>query len=251
MTVKGITSMQNFKLLVYFFFSFAFAALLWSAGVIVLAKLPTVYIPFTRDFHYYRINLTSLFFQNNLTTSQTPLDAQKLNIKLKAIYKNGKTGFIIIEDHHKIYFINLHESYKGYKLIAIYPQAALFIKNGKKYKIEFQKKSVKYNATYNDDVAITIPKQTFLTYKNDLAKIAQTIHIIQTPQGYKITYVKKGSIFEKLGLKKGDIITKVNGKVLRNDADAWDIYKHTDKIHSYDITIIRNNHKKDLHYEVD
>ena len=45
------------------------------------------------------------------------------------------------------------------------------------------------------------------------------------PDGLALTYMKQGSIFTKLGLKKGDIITGLNGKPINSPEDAFAFYK--------------------------
>jgi ABC-2 type transport system permease protein len=55
----------------------------------------------------------------------------------------------------------------------------------------------------------------------------------------------------QIGLKRGDILLEVNGRILKNDADAWDLYKNADKFDEFEIKIKRNNQIKVLYYEVD
>ncbi len=58
--------------------------------------------------------------------------------------------------------------------------------------------------------------------------------------GLKITSVSKGSIYEKLNLKAGDIIKSVNGQTVRNQKDFSSfekIIKSADKI---EIEFLRN-----------
>jgi len=54
-----------------------------------------------------------------------------------------------------------------------------------------------------------INKKTFEEYKNNLSKIWSNIGIVKTKEGYTITYIKKGGVFDKIGLKKGDILLEV------------------------------------------
>lgn len=242
--------MRNFRGLALFFFSFSVAAILWSFATLFLAKTPTWYTPKKRSYDFFAIDLVHLFFPRASHISPPPLQTYKLSIKLKAVYRNGKRGFIIIEDGGKTHFVDLGKSYKGYKLIAIYPDSAIFQKDGKKYKIEFSKEKNTRNFTY-EPYRQVLPKKTFIKYKNDLNAIFRNIGIVKDTQGYRITYVKKGSIFDRLGLKKGDILIEVNGRILNNDADAWDLYKNADKFDHYEVIILRNNQKKVLEYEVD
>ena len=65
-----------------------------------------------------------------------------------------------------------------------------------------------------------------------------------------MTWVKKDSLFAKLGLRKGDIITGVNGKKLKSVSQVFKIYNNMDKLDSLKLTITRDNQEKELEYEV-
>jgi len=229
--------MQNFKI---FLFGFSFSALIWGIASIFLEHKPTNFIYTKKDYNFYNINLTNLFFRNSFYST----NLLRLNITLKAIFK-GKKSFIIIQDKSKTLFLNLNQSYKGYKLIKIFPQKAIFHKNGKNYIISFKK--IKNIKTHN----FKIDKNTFKEYKNNLNKIWHNIGIIKINDGYLITYIKKNSIFQKIGLKKGDILLEVNGRKLKNDSDAWDLYQNADNFKYFEIKLKRNNKLKVINYEID
>jgi len=243
--------MQRFNVFFLFLFSFALGALIWGIGFIFLEKTPTFFMKIDNNYNFFKIDLVPLFFKKQIV--KTRLNTLKnLNfIKLKAVYKNKNKGFIIIEDKRKVIFLNLYKIYKGYKLIYIGNTFAIFSKNGKNYKVSF--KNIKKDI--NDEIMkntspIIVKKKIFEEYKNNLNKIWNNIGIIRVKEGYEITYIKKGSIFSKIGLKKGDVLLEVNGIKLKNDADAWKIYKNADKIDYFEIKIKRKNQIKVLSYEL-
>jgi len=242
--------MQRFNLFFLFLFSFTLGALIWGISFIFLEKTPTFFMKIDNNYNFFRIDLAPLFFKNQII--KTHINALNLNfIKLKAVYKNKNNGFIIIEDKGKTIFLNLYKIYKGYKLIYIGNTFAIFSKNGKKYKISF--KNIKENTNVKiieNTSPINIRKKIFEEYRNNLNKIWNNIGIIKVKEGYKITYIKKGSIFSKIGLKKGDVLLEINGRKLKNDADAWEIYKNADKINYFEIKIKRRNKIKVLNYEL-
>ena len=247
--------MLNSKILI-FLLSFFTAALTYSALLVFMPKTPVFYVPVKKEFEYYKINLANLFYKAKPVKKPTVIKtAQTLKgIKLKALYNSGKNGFIIIEDKGKTHFIDLGQKYKGYKLVKINPDSAIFEKNSKNYKIEFEEKKLKsdfYKEPSQKEETKKISKAIFKEYKNNLNKVWRNIGIVKKKEGYKIVYVKPKSIFDQIGLKKGDIILEVNGRELKNDADAWDLYKNADKFEEFEIKIKRNNNEKVLYYEVD
>ena len=247
--------MHRFKTLSLSVLAFFSASLIWSVATLFLAKTPTLFSPLKKEYSFYNIDLLGLFFeeQNRTTKPHTVKPIRKLGFKLKALYKNSKTGFIIIEDKKKNRFIDINGIYKGYKLVKIYSSGAVFRKNGIDYRVEFEKPKNSQIDTLNihSTPMKNIPKKLFLEYKNNFTKIWQNIGIIKVDQGYKITFVKKGSIFDRMGLKKGDILLVVNDRELDNDAQAWNLYKNAEKFKRFEITILRNNKEKVLEYEVD
>jgi general secretion pathway protein C len=242
--------MKNIKIFVFFF---VLPAFFYAVLIPFLQTSPVNYINIKNSKHFYNINLTKLFFNTKSSEIKPIKNITKLNFKLKALYSNGKKGFIIINDNKKNIFINLNETYKGYKLIKINLKSAVFKRNQKRYIISLSEKTDK-NYTYDntsENTSIVINKKTFKEYKNNLSKIWSNIGIIKTKEGYTITYIKKGSVFDKIGLKKGDILLEVNGVRLKNDADAWRLYKNIDKYRNFEIIIKRKNQTKVLNYEID
>ncbi len=247
--------MLNSKILI-FLLSFFTAAFVYSVLLFFMPKTPVFYVPVKKEFEFYKINLTPLFYRTKPVKKPVVKKAQTLKgIKLKAVYDNGKNGFIIIEDKGKTHFIDLGQKYKGYKLIKINSDSAIFEKNSKHFKIEFDRSKIESNFYKKIEQSfpkkIKINKKTYLEYKNDLLKVWENIGIIKINNGYMITYIKPKSIFDKIGLKRGDIILEVNGRELKNDEDAWDLYKNADKFKEFEIKVKRNNKEKVLYYEVD
>ena len=92
-------------------------------------------------------------------------------------------------------------------------------------------------------------------YKKDLSKIWSNIGLKEHKEngkikGFIITFVKKGSVFEDLGLQKGDILIKANGVELRSYRDAFKIYKQINTIKIFKLIILRNGEEKELEYEI-
>jgi type II secretion system protein C len=69
-------------------------------------------------------------------------------------------------------------------------------------------------------------------------------------RGFKVTYVKKGSAFEDLGLRVGDIITAINGEEIKSYSQVQRLYKNIDKIKALNLTISRNGEEIDINYEI-
>ncbi len=241
--------MRSFRAVAIFLFSMALAALGWAIAALFLVKVPQVSTPMVLQKEYFHIDLARLFFTNSSAAPRIAA-VPKLQITLKAVYNNGKNGFIVIEDRGKTHFVDLNATYRGYKLIKIYPDSAIFIKGGKKYRVTFPKSRTSHTLP-NVGYKQVISKKTLKKYTSNIKEIFRNIGIVKDTQGYLVTFVKPGSIFDTMGLKKGDILLEVNGRVLHSDADAWDLYKNIDTFDHFEVTVLRNNQQKVLQYEVD
>jgi general secretion pathway protein C len=245
--------MSIFKNLLIFIISFLLAFFIWSVVELFLPKTPPLVFIDNSKLHSVNINLIPVFFNtSNTKKPENPKNIQSLKgVTLKAIYNSKKNAFIIVEKNKKTYFINLNDKFLGYKLIRINPNSAIFEKNSKQYKLEFQKtKSINYTPIKNTQEIKPISRNTLNTYKNNFSKIWKEIGIVKTNEGYKITYIKPNSIFQKIGLKKGDIILEVNNIPLKTDADAWKAYNLVENANEVELLIKRNYNIKVLRYEI-
>ncbi len=191
---------------------------------------------------------------------------QLTNLKLKAIYSEKNRGVIAIEEKGKLIFLSTGESFKGYRLIAVKPDRAIFEKDGKHYELKLEEKglkgkysiSVQDQMLYNpDEVKFAVLKRDIDRYKKHFNDIWKNISIQEQIDpttkrlaGFKVTSVNKNSIFGKIGLRKGDIIVGANNKTFRSYSDVLRLYNNIDKYNSIKLSIIRNNEKKDLEYEI-
>jgi len=242
--------MNRFRNLFLFIFAFSLGALIWGVVFLFLSKKPVFYSQVKKDYEYYRIYLSPLFF-SDVKIKQQNIEAINLkSLQLKAVYKDKKGGFVIVEDNKKTVFIDLNKVYKGFKLIEIGDNYAIFSKNNKNYKIDMEKIKNRFNVKDNEIESKTISKKLFNEYKKNLSKIWKNIGIIRTKEGYKITYINPKSIFAKIGLKRGDILLEVNGVELKNDKDAWNLYKNSNNFEEVEVKIKRKNEIKILNYEL-
>jgi general secretion pathway protein C len=69
-------------------------------------------------------------------------------------------------------------------------------------------------------------------------------------EGFKVRFVRKGSPFEKLGLKRGDIIKAINGEPIVDYATPMQMLRYADTIEDLAITVERNHEEQELKYEV-
>ena len=71
-------------------------------------------------------------------------------------------------------------------------------------------------------------------------------------KGFKVNYIKRNSIFDKLGFRRGDIILKLNGTKLTYDNEIFSFVKilKSDNIKKLTFEILRNNQTIELSYDI-
>ena len=190
---------------------------------------------------------------------------------LKGLYGSEKKGYIIVamkKKPKKTSIVGVGEDYQGYKLKSILKESAVFVKNSKKFVLEFEKlhkgkyvKASKKNIVKNSKklgvpaIPNRVSKKDIEIYTKNPSKIWKDISISEVKdgkkiKGFKVNRIKAGSKFAVLGLKKGDLIIKANNVRLESYRDAMNIYKNIKNLDAIEIVVLRNNQEVELVYEI-
>lgn len=194
------------------------------------------------------------------------------NYTLKAIYStSSNAGWINVESkrNNKSYILSQYEKLDSYLLTKLYKNYVVFEKAGKEYKLSLKEESQrvsyeikntsnkKLNETLKVEGDSVVVKRNYLnSYVNNIEKVWNNISIKEIRKngkidGFKVFKVKKDSVFDKLGLKRGDIIKSVNNNVLSSYADAFKVYNNISSTKYLNIEILRNNEIMELNYEIE
>lgn len=184
-------------------------------------------------------------------------------LKIKAIFHSPSLSFVTLEDGKEVIFLDIGQSFKGYTLFKVFSQKAIFTRDGKQYELtladELDKEVAKATRSTVQKEAVqtmkNIPRDEIKSYQKDMSKIWSNIGLKEHKEGGKldgfiVTFVKDGSVFDQLGLQKGDILTEANGLKINSYKDALGLYKKIDTIKVFKLTILRNNEEKELEYEI-
>ncbi len=190
------------------------------------------------------------------------------DFKLKGTYVADDDSFVIIDDSGNTDFVYMNETYQGYKLKKVYENKAIFEKDGQNYELTMYsedqnsyvssgKTTVKKNRKKSDGdyvVPVDIKKQDINYYAQNPDRIWNNIRIkdYRTEDGieFKVSYVRKGTVFDKIGLQPGDVITAIDGQTPQSMADVMKYYSDINSLDSLMITIKRENQVMDLEFRV-
>jgi len=215
-------------------------------------------------------------FYSNIKSDTRKIEKETKNIEvlskyqLKAVYSTSSNGgWAIIQEKgsNKSIILEQYEKFNEYTLTKLYKNYIIFEKNLEEFKIELPlNRKVKYEVETETSLgnknliingnSITVKRNYLNSYVNDLGKVWKDISIKDIRkdgkiEGFKIYKVNKNSVFEKLGLKKNDIIRSINGNMLTSYADAFKTYNEINKLEYLTIEVLRNNEIVELDYEID
>jgi len=69
--------------------------------------------------------------------------------------------------------------------------------------------------------------------------------------GYRLSYISKASILNKIGLRRGDIIVSVNGKPTSDTLKMMNLYSQLSNMTGVNLDILRNGIRKTIFVEVE
>ncbi|MGH7779776.1 MAG: type II secretion system protein N [Candidatus Binataceae bacterium] len=94
--------------------------------------------------------------------------------------------------------------------------------------------------------------RTALAHSTDLAtQIKATPNMDgSTQNGYQLSEIESGSLFDDLGLEDGDVLTEINGRPVNNPAIAAGMIATLQMRPSIDVTVQRDGRPVELHYDI-
>ncbi len=103
--------------------------------------------------------------------------------------------------------------------------------------------------------SFSIKKRTFSQFMKSPEKLLKTINIMPEMsnnifQGMKVVSILEGSFLYRYGLRKGDIIKKINGKKLLSIADGISAYQNILSSNRFSIAVLRDNKIEEFKYDV-
>ena len=197
-------------------------------------------------------------------------DGERLDdIKLKGTYLGGDASFIIIEDKGESKFIYIGEKFRGYELNRVGERKVVFSKGGKNYYVllddeEQKNQKDSYSPHTSNDTSesssenaqpVSITRDDMNSYIKNPDKIWKNIRIQEIRKngelnGFRVNYVKRGSFFDKAGLKSGDLIKAINGEEIRSLGDVMRYYTNADTLDSLSLTVERGGSEVELDFSV-
>lgn len=188
------------------------------------------------------------------------------SIILKAIYLMSDESFIVAapkSNPSKSKTISIGQLFEGYTLKKVFNEYVVFEKNYKQYRLYIVKPKLssrwkdmnQESAKVGEEPLRRIPsnevKKAIANPTSIWKNIGIREHYAKGKQdGFKVSFVRKGTVFESLGLKVGDVIRSINNKELKNNAQAFSAYQELKDTKALKLTIMRGKNIMELEYEI-
>ena len=228
---------------------------------------------------YYRVRLSNKSAVIAPITKKVPVKvpvSSMKGIKLLALYNASETVVVTVEKNRKTSVLGKGDKIDGFTLISAGSDYAMFKKSSKEFKLTLEntkrikeqinksfrpkvrqpKNSPASNEKIIEKDGIKMVNRKLLTsYTSNPEKIWKDIGISENKRngklnGFKINYVKRGSDFEKLGLKRGDLLMAINAEKLDNIGAVMGLYRDINNIENLTLTVERNGRSEDIEYEI-
>ena len=223
---------------------------------------------------YYRVRLTN---ESNVIAPIQPIKPKNRvssmsGYKLLGLYNAPDKLVVTVEKNRKTTILEKGEKIDGFELISAGSNYAIFKKSGEEFKLSLNKikNSLRIPQSYKrapklkgnsggkivEQGGVKVVSRNLLTsYTKDLDKIWKDISIGQNKRdgklhGFRINYIRKNSDFEKLGLKRGDILIGINAEELNSISAAMNIFKDINNIDNLTLTVERDGKRKEIEYEI-
>ncbi len=188
------------------------------------------------------------------------------NAELYGIVKGDSFSSALFKIDNQFIFIKEGESYRNYKLLRVY-ENKVEVREGDNFiwlyfygitkPVLSQKKEISKNhgVKKNSTIIYSLKRKKVKEYLRNLDKILYSARA--TPyfkdgkiEGFKIDFINKRGLINKLGIRDGDIIVSVNGKKLTTVEDALYFLNSFYSLTELRIGVLRGGRKRFFIYKI-
>jgi len=246
------------KTIIGSFISFSFALVVVAIVGYVVTIPSAVKLRDVKTINVKDAISSSINIQDKQEVKKTVNSVDYLNSwKLSATVISTKSYAMVIKGRDSR-ILELSDDLEGYEVKKIEKDKVLFSTNTDDIWLYIKSKKT----TPRDVTRVSkrknnfqIKKRTFSQFMKSPEKLLKTINIMPEMnqnifQGMKVVSILEGSFLYRYGLRKGDIIKKINGKKLLSIADGISAYQNILSSNRFSIAVLRDNKIEEFKYDV-
>ncbi len=195
----------------------------------------------------------------SVAKKSSPLNLELIGTFISA----GQAPYAIIEDKQKKNqeVFNLKESvFDQATLTAIYNDRVEVLKDGNTEVLRMD--NTPDSSVETKDGVGQISDNQFVVEEAELDKALENLPLLLTQAravpyfkegkaiGLRMFAIRSGSLFEKIGLRNGDILKSVNGNSMGDLSQAMKLFEKLKEERSLGVILERNNEEKDFSYQI-
>jgi type II secretion system protein C len=261
-----ITNSKFISFLWWIFAPILVAMLINSAAVLMLdnAKITALQTSLTtmRSIRSFPLFLHTDRSQDEEALSQIkPMDLLA-HITLLACYSESVKKFIVFQEGSRTIFLDLNQNYKNAKLVQVGNDYAVFVENGKRVTLMFEKikaqgapQAIVASSSQSGNRYVDVRRDDFKKYTDNVSTALRDIRFQVFKEqkkfaGLRLGFIRTGSLFDRMKLKAGDIIKSVDGKKLTSMMDLLPYYNKLNDTTTVQIGFERDGKTKEIVYEI-
>jgi len=221
----------------------------------------------------YERDLFSAGSTQRLTSSQADLKPTDLNLKLwgTAVTGDGADGFAIIEDllTHKQRLYRVGDLVvEQATLERVEKRRVILARDGEKEVLELafglpaSESTGSPGERAGDQRIQRTGENQYVIDRREVEEAMQNLNKVFTQAravpffqngktvGFRVFAIHSGSIFEKIGLKNGDVIQSINGVELTDPTRALALFQELQGERHIAVELLRNNRSQNMSYEI-
>ncbi len=206
---------------------------------------------------------------DNLSSFDAP--PPPFSAALLGIFQRGlkNSGYAIIQLDNGTIVLHTGETKNNLTLLSLDVTSALVERDNRKYSLVLagslataskgnngkQPTTTTAPVTQGSNINVTLARNDIKDELKDLNKVLQSALVSPFYKdgeylGYRVARMKAESPLAKLGLKQGDVITRINGSELKSPEPLFGMLGQIDEISAISIDMIRENEKKSIFVEI-
>jgi general secretion pathway protein C len=218
----------------------------------------------------------NLFGQVDVTAGQgmspSSIPLTSLNLVLTGVMVGGTTNFafISINGSNETSFGIGDEVLAGATLHAVYPDRAVLRRGGAleslmlKDNLALPEGSIVTSPQYRNDVPLagirgsgsnfTVERNTLTQQMQKPEFLTQALMVPNAGGGFLVREIQPGSVYEKLGVRTGDVIRSVNGQPINNMEEVMKLYQQLggiNRVGNLAIEVTRGGRTESLQYNIE